>query len=142
MLNRIHHYGITVSDLDEALTLYRDRLGFEVADRYSFDSEAFSRFAGLDGADIDIVMLESDGVHLEIQQYNAPPGGDANEGVTDNDVGAKHVGIEVEDIKARYRDLSDVLEFVSYPQTLETGTTIVYARDADGNVIEFLERAG
>jgi methylmalonyl-CoA/ethylmalonyl-CoA epimerase len=39
MFDRISHIGIVVNDLDEALAIWRDKLGFRVVDEQQFDVE-------------------------------------------------------------------------------------------------------
>ncbi len=139
MIGTSHHYGVTVSDMDEALGFYRDTLGMEVVDQLSFASEEFSKFVGVADVDVDITFLDANGCAVELLEYNNPPGGDANEGVSNNDVGAAHFCLEVEDAQAVYDDLSDEVEFINPPQTLENGARVAYMIDPDGNVVEILE---
>lgn len=138
MLGDFHHYGVTVSDMDEALGFYRDTLGLEETERLSFASEAFSTFAGVEDADVEIRFLDAGGAAVELLEY-AAPAGDATEGVSNNDVGAAHVCLAVPDLGAVYEDLADDVEFLSPPQTLSNGATVVYVFDPDGNVVELLE---
>lgn len=139
MIGSSHHYGVTVSDLEASLAFYRDRLGMEVVDRLSFDSDAFGRFVGVEDVDVEIVFLDADGCLYELLEYRSPPGGNLNEGASNNDVGAAHFCLEVEDLGSVYDDLRGDTEFVSEPQELSTGATVAYAKDPDGNVIEFVE---
>ncbi|WP_256474623.1 VOC family protein [Haloplanus halophilus] len=138
MIGSSHHYGVTVSDMDEALGFYRDTLGMEEVDAFSFASEEFSKFVGVEDVDVDLVFLDANGCAVELLEYNNPPGGDANEGVANNDVGAAHFCLEVDDIDAVYEDLSDEVEFVNPPQTLSNGAEVAYMYDPDGNVVELL----
>ncbi|WP_251329683.1 VOC family protein [Haloplanus pelagicus] len=138
MIGTSHHYGVTVSDMDEALEFYRDTLGMEQMDSLSFASEEFSKFVGVEGVDVDLTFLDADGCAVELLEYHEPPGGDANEGVSNNDVGAAHFCLEVDDIDAVYEDLSDEVEFVNPPQTLANGAEVAYMHDPDGNIVELL----
>ena len=137
MIGEFHHYGVTVSDMDEALGFYRDTLGLEEAERLSFDDEAFGTFVGVEDVDVDIVFLDAGDAAVELLAY-AGGGDDANEGVSSNDVGAAHVCLEVPDIEAVYDDLAGDVEFLSPPQTLSNGATVAYVFDPDGNVVELL----
>jgi glyoxylase I family protein len=139
MIGNPHHYGLTVSDLEEAVDFYDGVLGMEKADELSFASEEFSKFVGVDGADVDIAFLEADGFLVELLEYNEPDGKNANENISNNDVGAAHLCIEVDDIDGIYDDLSESVEFINPPQTLENGAQVVYMHDPDGNVVELLE---
>lgn len=139
MIGSAHHYGVTVSNLDDALEFYRDELGMEPADELSFDSEEFGKFVGVEDVDVDIVFLDANGTLVELLEYNHPPGDDANEGVSNNDVGAAHLCIEVDDIESVYDDLSSGTSFINPPQTLDNGAKVAYMYDPDDNVIELLE---
>ena len=98
-----------------------------------------SSVVGVEDADVEIVFLDAGGCAVELLQYNNPPGDDANEGVSNNDVGAAHFCLKVDDIESIYEDLSDEVEFINPPQTLETGAQVAYVYDPDGNVVELLQ---
>lgn len=139
MIGEAHHYGVTVSDMDTALEFYRDVLDLTLSDRFEIGGEAFDRFVGVDGTDVEIAFLDGGGCAVELLEYREPSGGDANEDVSNNDVGAAHFCFEVEDIDAAYNKVADNVETLSEPQTLESGARVVYIKDPDGNVVEFLE---
>jgi glyoxylase I family protein len=138
MIGNAHHYGVTVSDLEQGVAFYRDVLGMDELDRVEFDDEAFSTFVAVEDVDVDIVFLDAGGCAIELLEYT-DSGENANEGVSNDMVGASHFCLAVEDIERRYEELSDSVEFVSPPQTLENGATVAYMYDPDGNVIELLE---
>lgn len=140
MVGTAHHYGVTVSDLDESLEFYRDTLGLEEVDRLNFASEEFGKFVGVENVDVDLVFLDAGGCAVELLQYNAPSGGDANDGVSNNDVGAAHFCLEVDDIQSVFEDLrSEGVEFINPPQTLDGGIQAAYMYDPDGNVVELID---
>lgn len=139
MIGESHHYGVTVSDMDESLEFYRDILGMEEVDNLSFASEEFSKFVGVPEVDVDITFLDADGCAVELLEYNNPPGGNANEGVSNNDDGAAHFCLEVDDIDGVYEDLSEEVEFLNPPQTLSNGAQVAYMFDPDRNIVELLE---
>jgi len=132
-----HHVGITVADLDRAVEFYSDTFGFEVVSRFSVAGEAFETGVGVSGAEAQFVHLDADGVRLELVAYD--PGGDDLAAESLNDTGAKHLGFEVEDIEAFYADLDGGVETISEPQTTESGTTICFVVDPEGNLVEVLE---
>lgn len=138
MIGEAHHYGVTVSDLEQAVAFYRDELGMEELDRLSFEEEAFSRFVGVENADVDIAFLDAGGCAVELLAY-AGGGESANEGVSNNMTGASHFCLEVEDIQRRYDELSESVEFVSPPQALSNGAKVAYLYDPDDNLVELLE---
>lgn len=139
MIGTAHHYGVTVSDIDRTLSFYEDVLGLEKTTELSFQSEAFDKFVGVDGADVDIVFLNAGDCDVELLEYNEPEGNNANAGISNNDIGASHLCLEVNDLDSVYDDIADDIEFINPPQTLDNGAIVAYAYDPDGNVIEFLE---
>src|SRR4051794_30806985 len=80
MLNRISHTGLWVTDQDEALAFYRDKLGFEV--RRDVTVEEFGTLRGravaLPGGDVPLVLpsigqpFRDDAVAEKIPQVRAP----------------------------------------------------------------------
>jgi catechol 2,3-dioxygenase-like lactoylglutathione lyase family enzyme len=155
-----HHVGVTVSDLDRAVAFYRDVLGLDVLSRFSVGGDAFATGVGIDGARADFAHLDAGGVRLELVAYessetdDAPsetdsievgsieagsPGNDTPPAAPRlNEPGATHVGLAVDDVEARYAALPDDIETLSEPQTTESGTTIFFLRDPEGNLIEVL----
>ncbi|TYT61319.1 VOC family protein [Natrialba swarupiae] len=132
-----HHVGITVNDLEETLSFYRDVLGLSVADRFAVSGEAFSSAVGVEDASAEFVHLDGEGVRIELVEYDPQARASASAGL--NQPGASHVGLEVDDVDAFYEGLPDDVATISEPQTTETGSTILFVRDPEGNLVEFLE---
>ena len=139
MLGESHHYGVTVSDIEKLQKFYVDVLGMEEVTRVTHEGEAISKITGVDGTEMEISFLQAGDVGVELLQYHAPEGKDANEGVRNCDVGAAHFCLEVEDVDALYSDLKDEVEFINAPQELSSGSRVAYAYDPDGNVVEFYQ---
>ena len=139
MVGTADHHGVVVSDIDRALTFYRDTLGMDVVDEISQESDAFSRAVGVENTDVDLAFLDAHGFTIELVEYNRPDGNNANETTTSNDVGATHFCLAVEDIEGVYDDLREDAEFVSTPQELKNGVKLAFMRDPDGNVVELLQ---
>jgi catechol 2,3-dioxygenase-like lactoylglutathione lyase family enzyme len=138
MIGTAHHYGVTVSDMEKSIAFYRDVLGMELLEQNEFEDEAFSTFVDVEKADVDIAFLDAGGCAIELLQYTTSEE-NANEGVSNDMVGASHFCIEVDDIDHQYNKLSNSAEFVSSPQTLTNGAKVVYLYDPDKNTIELLE---
>lgn len=132
-----HHVGLTVTDLEETLAFYRDVLDLSVADRFSVGGEAFADAVGIEAASADFAHLEADGVRIELVEYDPEARGSPAAGL--NQPGASHVGLSVDDIETFYENLPDDVPTISEPRTSETGTTILFLRDPEGNLIEILE---
>src|ERR1700694_6093805 len=72
---RIHHVGITVSDLDRALGFYRDLLGLRVLADSTLSEPEVADLLGLDSVQLRIADLDSgDGRGVELIQYLQPKG--------------------------------------------------------------------
>ncbi|WP_114577472.1 VOC family protein [Saliphagus sp. LR7] len=134
---RAHHVGITVSDLDRCLGFYRDVLGLPVLDRFTVSGEAFATAVGIEGATGRFVHLDADGARVELVSYD--PAGEERSRERVDQPGASHLGLAVEDVAAFYADLPDDVETVSEPRTTETGSTILFVRDPEGNLVELIE---
>jgi len=147
MIGTAHHYGVTVSDMEEVLPFYRDTLGLEVlsqghVEAGTEDSEKFEHFVGVDGeVDVEVAFLDAGGCQVELLQYNSPDGTDAH-GASNNDAGASHFCLEVEDIDEVYEDLTDDgIEFIYEPITLSKGVRVAYMYDPEGNIVELSDRS-
>ncbi|MFC4542260.1 VOC family protein [Halosolutus amylolyticus] len=131
-----HHVGITVSDLAESVAFYREVLGLDVSDRFGVDGEAFADAVGVEGASADFVHLEADEIRLELVEYEPEARGSPAAGL--NQPGAAHVAFEVDDLDAFYADLPDDVPTIGEPRTTATGTSILFLRDPEGNLVEVL----
>ncbi|GGN18331.1 VOC family protein [Halarchaeum nitratireducens] len=133
-----HHYGITVSDLDESLAFYRDILDLDVLAEFDVGGEAFAEGVGVAGASASFAHLDAGGARIELVEYD--PEGDDRRGGTVNDTGATHLGLSVPDVEAFHESLPDDVETIADgPRTTESGTTILFVRDPDGNPVEILD---
>ncbi len=132
-----HHYGITVADLDRAIEFYRDVLGLDVLDRFAVSGPAFADAVGVDGATGGFAHLDAGSARVELVEYE-PEGDDADAGAV-NRPGATHLGLAVEDVEAFHEGLPSDVETISDPRTTESGATILFVRDPEGNLIELIE---
>ncbi|MFB6224592.1 MAG: VOC family protein [Haloarcula sp.] len=132
-----HHFGIIVSDLDRAVEFYHDVLGLEVLTRFSVGGGAFETAVNIDGASAEIVHLDAGDARLELATYE--PEGEEMSDPELNRPGSTHPGLSVDDLDAVAERLPDDVETVSGPQTTESGTTIMFVVDPEGNLIELLE---
>ncbi|WP_049924694.1 VOC family protein [Halopiger djelfimassiliensis] len=133
-----HHVGLTVGDLETTLPFYRDVLGLEVVDRFSVGGEAFSEAVGVDDARGEFVHLDADGVRVELVEYDPEARGSPAAGL--NQPGASHVAFAVDDLEAFAAALPDDVPTISEPQTTESGSSILFLRDPESNLVEVLER--
>jgi catechol 2,3-dioxygenase-like lactoylglutathione lyase family enzyme len=134
---QIHHTGLVVTDLEEALSFYRDTLGFDVIETFTLSGDGIGTAIDVDGVAGEFAHLETDGSRLELIEYE--PAGEHASPDAVNQIGATHLGFEVEDIDTFYTELPDEAEPVSDPQEVGVGIEILFFRDPDGNFVEVLE---
>ena len=103
MIVGVHHMSRTVSDLDQSLAFYRDLLGMPVELDTEMQGAMLEREVAMPGAHLRICLLRAgaDSV-LELLQYLQPVGAPVPPGVRPADVGAHHVALLVDDIRASY----------------------------------------
>ena len=155
---RFHHMAVFVSDLDEALRLWIDVLGFELTHRATIPDgrlrepgtriaqETLDDIFGVDGAKSEMALLTSkDGAMIELQCPSTPaiektPPENLRYGHT----GIHELGLQVENIEqwfekiraAGYQTQTDYI----WPWA-GTGKSFLFY-DADGNLIQFCEQRG
>ena len=132
-----HHFAVTVSDLDRAVSFYRDVLGLSVLSRFSVGGEAFATGVGIADASAEFVHLDAGDARVELVEYT--PKGDALPEGQLNQPGGTHLGLAVENLDAVSESLPEDAETISEPQTTESGTRICFVRDPDGTLVELLE---
>lgn len=135
---KMHHYGLTVSDLEKSLEFYRDTLDLKELHRTKVGSERFSKIVGVDNAEAEISFLDANGVIIELFEYRPTGKRVHGEKQQNNDIGAHHIGFNVEDVNEWYEKHSDSVEFINPPQS-GPGANAAYLYDPDGNVVEILE---
>lgn len=141
----MHHCGITVSDLDRAISFYVDLLGAEmVSRRDGVGSEHASAALGLDGVLLNTATLSFPGGGLlELVRYDEPAGRTVESRTCD--VGSTHLSFIVPDIRSIYAWLGEKgAKITSDPRCLDlrssTGEFVtLFARDLDGTHIEFMQ---
>lgn len=132
-----HHVGITVSDLDRAVAFYTETFDLDVVAEFSVDGDAFAEAVAVDGAAAEFVHLDADGAIVELVAYE--PAVDSGGDPELNRQGATHLGLTVDDVEAFHAGLADDVETLSPPRTTESGTTVLFVRDPEGNPIEVLD---
>lgn len=140
MAATLHHIAISVSDIDRALTFYRDTLGFEVDwDMDHRSGEALSKVVGLSDADMRIVMMMGYGFRVELFKYYNPTGeGSAAKRMCD--FGYTHFALSVKGIHEIYdRLVKEGVQFNCPPQDVRPGVCATYMKDPEGNTIELVE---
>src|SRR5712671_2847443 len=94
------HTGITVSNLERSLELWRDVLGFELSHTAHQTGEMASEITGVEGAEIKLAVVKAPGGHkIELLEYLAPADRKKVD-VRPCDVGSVHVAFTVDNLDA------------------------------------------
>jgi len=140
-----NHMSFTVANLDASIAFFVDGLGFELLSRAPRDPRLIERMIGIEGAAPEIAFVAAAGQRVELIAYHAPADRTA---VLPRlcDVGAAHVGLDVDDIDAAvdaaarhgYGLAGEVITIDAGPNR---GSRVGYVRDAHGMTVEFLQAA-
>ncbi|KDE57619.1 hypothetical protein EL22_10810 [Halostagnicola sp. A56] len=136
---RTHHVGITVRDLETVRSFYERVLGLSVVDTFSVSGAAFAAAVDVPNAAGSFVHLESESGDIRLELVEYEPEASASRAESINQPGAAHVSFAVADLEAFADSIPDDAERLSGPQTTASGTTIMFLRDPEGNLIEILE---
>jgi catechol 2,3-dioxygenase-like lactoylglutathione lyase family enzyme len=139
------HTGITVSNLERSLAFWRDLLGFELSHTAHQTAEMASEITGVEGAEIKLAVMKAPGGHkIELLEYLAPLQRERHVDLRPCDVGSVHVALIVDDLESILSAIKDSgWKAAGKPQTLKSGPNagkrVVYVRDPDGTIIEFMQ---
>ncbi len=133
MIKRIHHVGVVVKNLDEALDLYVNNLGFKASKIMIADK----------GEKFRTVMVSLGEVTLELIEPMDGKGGIQNFLETRGE-GIHHISLEVDDIRAELNTLgAKGIKFLfKEPEQVEgTLVTFVHPKSTRGVLMELLQPA-
>ena len=128
-ITRINHVGLRVTDLETSRAFY-GQLGFEfIAGPIGPEPVAIMEHAC--GVNINLILNSTDSESHNVLM-------DTKEKHT----GYTHMSLEVTDMKAMQRQLAALdIRITEGPITTNNGSTMMFIRDPDSNVIEFHEPA-
>jgi catechol 2,3-dioxygenase-like lactoylglutathione lyase family enzyme len=139
----VHHYGLTVADLDKSIAFYNAAFGLECVDRAIFSGEELSRVVDVPNAVLEYAFMASENVILELIEYKEPKGRAFE--LRNNDIGNPHICMVVEDLDAIYEKLLKLdVKFNAPPMTAPNvppynGLKYTYCRDINGVTIELYQ---
>jgi catechol 2,3-dioxygenase-like lactoylglutathione lyase family enzyme len=147
MLGPVAHIGITVRDMDQALSFYEGVLGMQKLGEATFSGEEASRLTRIPGTVLRAVYLrggkEIKGPPLELLSFIEPRGGEGKPYTRLNNPGITEVAFWVTDIESTYSNLqAKGVEFYSTPQLFEFAgykAKAVYFLDLDGTTLELIQ---
>lgn len=162
-MNRFHHVGITVRDIEASYRFYRDVVGMRLWDQdaalgthnpdrtettsssgdatfLGIQSEAFDTLTDNPGSVFKYVHLElPDSFVLQLIEY-IEAGGPALE-LNHNRAGSPHLSVFVDDVAAKYEEILALpgIEPVSSIIDITPVMKSFYVHDPDGVPVEFLQ---
>ena len=143
----IDHVGLTVGDIDRSLRFWSDVLGLRVLQREVVTDPLIATLIGIDRVDLEIADLDAgDDRVIELIEYRTPRGEPRRPAT--GDPGTPHVALRVDDVAAIVGRLagSGARMLSMCPVTLHDpggawdGVVCCYLADADGIVVELVER--
>tara|TARA_R100001377_G_C3194035_1_gene111780 strand:- start:750 stop:1190 length:441 start_codon:yes stop_codon:yes gene_type:complete len=143
---RLRHIGITVTDMEKSLKLYRDYFGFEVVWNEIEQGNFIDNLSAEKDVKVNTVkMKDSDGGMIELLHYHSH-----SENNTENiknkimKVGCSHFALTVNQLDRVYSELKEMgLTFICEPQlSPDGGAKVCFCRDYDGTLIELVEVMG
>jgi catechol 2,3-dioxygenase-like lactoylglutathione lyase family enzyme len=136
----VNHVGLTVSDIDASVAFYVDVVGLAVQTRTSSGGRWFDALTGNDGAVLDVVMLGSPEVVVQLVRYERGGGGATATG--HSRPGNVHLCINVDDVDAkRAAVVAAGLPATPIVALPVPGMRSFYTADPDGVPVEFLQAA-
>lgn len=144
MISGVHHFSLSVADVDRSMAFYRE-FGFELVSDREVDGDYVEEITGVPGAHIRIAHLSGFGHNLELLEYKRPRGAGRARDLPD--VGSAHICLLTEDLDAECERLRGRGVRFRSPRPVTTtsgpnrGGRGVYIEDPDGNAVEIIQLA-
>ncbi len=141
MILGIHHLNIVVSDLKKAGDFFR-LFGFSVKNEKVLKGEWLEKVTGLKNIDAAYCAMqhENSPITLELLQYYHPQGETDPRMAAPNQIGYRHLALEVDDIESEVGRLKkEGIRFYSDIMTNPWGKKMCYFTGPDGILLEILE---
>jgi catechol 2,3-dioxygenase-like lactoylglutathione lyase family enzyme len=144
VITGIHHFALTVSDMDRSLAFYTGLFGLEVASDREVVRDYVEQITAVPGAHQRLVHLSGYGQRLELLEYKAPRGEPRARAL--QDAGSAHVCFVSDDLEAEVARLQEAgVTFRSLPVVTTSGPNKggsgIYIEDPDGNAVEVVQLA-
>lgn len=139
----LHHYGLVVPNLSQAVEFYTRVFGYTVVKNggWKSDNTTFNRMLNLVESAANVAVLQLDNSYLEIFEFDEVSSTSAS--APPNALGLRHMAYQVKNPSATLKKLiaaggSQLGELTS----VKNGATAVYCRDPFGNIIELIKPGG
>jgi len=138
MLKGIHHTGISVRDLNQAVDFYQGLGSFTLVHEFSLENSAENRAAmGVANASAKVAWLKGPTAYLELLQFEHPGSTEGNGATQVHDPGIRHICLQSQDGEQLFdRALELGASSHARPAGLGTGNLYSYIRDPFDNVLE------
>ena len=139
----VGHVAFVTPDLERLTAFYSALIdlpvlgGTRLAPRPAFD-----RITGLDDVDLSAAWIPGLNVGLEFWRYHNPPTLPVENERPVSDLGWTHLCFEVEDVPTAAAHAESLGARLHCPPTENDLADVAYARDPDGNVVEFVRWKG
>jgi catechol 2,3-dioxygenase-like lactoylglutathione lyase family enzyme len=146
LVSGVDAIGITVSDMDRAVTFYSKVLTFEKVSDIEVAGDIYEHLEGVFGARMRVVRMKLGDESIELTEYIAPKGRPIPVDSRSNDRWFQHIAVIVSDMDKAYAWLrQNKVEFASSgPQLLPewnknaAGISAFYFKDPDEHPVEIL----
>lgn len=138
-IEKFHHIGFIVKDIDASIDFYCNKLGMELTMRWEETEEQCAVGMGVPGASLELAQMVGYGVMIEVARYMTSLGSDAP--IAPNHIGIGHVAFTVHNLPALIEDLENKGVRMASERMIvpELNITWVHALDPDGIRVEFMQ---
>lgn len=143
-IQRFDHVGVTVADLDAAVTFFVE-LGLEVEGRMFMEGEFVDTVIGIPDSRSEIVMLRppNGGPGLELSSFVRPDHTPGSPNAMSTELGIRNVAFEVDDLQAAVDRLAERgFGLVGGIGQYENMWRMAYVRGPEGIIVALAERIG
>ena len=139
MFLRMDHVGLSVRDMEKAISFYRDMIGMEKVFDRSFDTP-LADIIGEKGARARIVHMRLNNSVVELFDYQNPNARHPYGEQSQSNYGLTHVGFLVQDFQATYaRLIKKGVKFLGQPVEIRPGVHVAYFHGAEYETCEMRE---
>jgi len=142
MIKKIDHINIVVSNLEKSTAFFVDLLGFKINNKGHLAGEWIDRVVGLNSVDADYVqlILPEAQTRLELIKYHHPESDRSKNIAKSNQIGFRHMALEVTDIEQVYHNLQQAgVKILSELQTYNGSKKLCYFLGPDNIILELAE---
>lgn len=144
MITGIHHFALTVTDMERSLAFYTRLFGLAVVSDRQVERDYVEKITGVAGANLRIVHLQGYGKQVELLEYLHPRGAERAPELPD--AGSAHLCFISDDLDEDVARLQAAgVTFRSLPVTTTSGPNRggrgIYIEDPDGNAVEIVQLA-